>query len=166
MKLLKKLETHGIDGTAHLVHSMMELEKCKEELKNTRNELSRWQSGAVKSIEVYDVDKEVSTYDIAGPSARREACASLSSMQAILQTTNTLVEVKKEKIAAVCQLAVALEDLEDTQETLGQQAVFTDAWQGRFDELALLAEAAGVDKVQIQAIRHRSVSGKNRARYE
>jgi hypothetical protein len=61
-------------------------------------------------------------------------------MQAILQTTNTLVEVKKEKIAAECQLAVALEKLEDTQETLGQQAVFTDAWQGRFDELALLTE--------------------------
>ena len=79
---------------------MMELEECKEELKNTLNEFSHWQSEAVKSIEVYDVDKEVSTYDIAGPSARREACASLSSMQAILQTTNTLVEVKKEKITA------------------------------------------------------------------
>ena len=53
---------------------MMELEKCKEELKNTINELSHWQSGGVKSIEVYNVDKEVSTYVIAGPSTRREAC--------------------------------------------------------------------------------------------
>ena len=87
-------------------------------------------------------------------------------MQAISQTTNILVEVKKEKIAAECQLAVALEELEDTQETLGQQAVLTDAWQGRFDELALLAEGAGVDKVQIQVICYRSVSGKKRARYE
>jgi hypothetical protein len=50
-------------------YSMMELEECKEELKNTLNEFSHWQSGAVKSIEVYDVDKEVSMYDIAGPSA-------------------------------------------------------------------------------------------------
>ena len=49
---------------------MMELEECNEELKNTLNEFSHWQSGAVKSIEVYDVDKEVSMYDIAGPSAR------------------------------------------------------------------------------------------------
>ena len=55
-------------------YSMMELEKCKEELKNTINELSHWQSGGVKSIEVYNVDKEVSTYVIAGLSARREAC--------------------------------------------------------------------------------------------
>ncbi len=145
---------------------MMEFEKCKEELKNTLNELSHWQSGAVKSIEVYDVDKEVSSYNIAGPSAQKEACTSSSSMQAISQTTNILVEVKKEKIAAECQLAVALEELEDTQETLGQQAVFTDAWQGRFDKLALLPEGAGVDKVQIQAIHYRSVSGKKRGRYE
>ena len=74
--------------------------------------------------------------------------------------------MKKEKIVAECQLAVALEELEDTQETLGQQAIFTDAWQGCFDELALLAEGAGVDKVLIQAIRYRYVSGKKHAWYE
>ena len=163
--VLKKLETHGIDGTAHLVHSMIELETCKEELKNALTELSHWKSGAVKSVEVYDVDKNVSTYDIlAGPSTQSEACASSSSMHVILQATDTLVEVKKEKIQAECQLADALEDLEDTQETLGQQVVFTDTWQGRFDELALLAEEAGVDKVQVYDIRHRSVAGKKRAR--
>ena len=154
--MLKKLETRGIDGTAHIVHSMIELEKCKEELKNAQTELSQWKSGAVKSIEVYDVDKEVSTYDNSGPFMQREAGASSSSMHLILQTTNTLVKVKKEKFQAESQLANALEDLEDTQETLGQQVVFTDSWQGRFDELAILAEAAGVDKVQVYNIRNRS----------
>ena len=87
---------------------------------------------------------------------QREAGASSSSMHLILQTTNTLVKVKKENFQAESQLANALEDLEDTQETLGQQVVFTDSWQGRFDELAILAEAAGVDKVQVNNIRNRS----------
>jgi hypothetical protein len=77
-------------------------------------------------------------------------------MHLILQTTNTLVKVKKENFQAESQLANALEDLEDTQETLGQQVVFTDSWQGQFDELAILAEAAGVDKVQVCNIRNRS----------
>ena len=78
------------------------------------------------------------------------------TLHLILQTTNTLVKVKKENFQAESQLANALEDLEDTQETLGQQVVFTDSWQGRFDELAILAEAAGVDKVQVCNIRNRS----------
>jgi hypothetical protein len=42
--MLKKLETRRIDGTAHIVHSMIELEKSKEELKNAQTELSQWKS--------------------------------------------------------------------------------------------------------------------------
>lgn len=82
LKLLRKYQSHGISREAHLMHSMLEMNKCKKALKIAHKEISR--------------------------------------------------------------------------------AQFTDTWQGRFDQLALLAEAAGVDKVQIQAIRCGPISGTKR----
>ena len=46
-------------------------------------------------------------------------------------------------------------DLEDSNELVGQQTVFTDIWQGRFDELAALVEAGQNDGATISAIRNR-----------
>jgi len=35
-----------------------ELEKCKQELQVAQQELARWRSGALRSIEVHDVDND------------------------------------------------------------------------------------------------------------
>jgi len=77
------------------------------------------------------------------------------------QYAATLVRVKKENSAMKDDLDDAKDDLEIANETLTQQAVATDRWQGRFDELAELAQAAGVDGQKIAEIRSRSLaSGK------
>jgi len=56
-----------------------------------------------------------------------------------------LKKVKTEKIAAEEALFEAKEDIEDVNELVQQQAVFTDKWQGKFDDVAKLAQEAGVD---------------------
>ena len=50
------------------------------------------------------------------------------------------------------------EDLEDANILVTQQAVATDVWQGRFDELFELARAAGVDGKILSEIRYRPLS--------
>mmetsp|Transcript_30542 Transcript_30542/g.67728 ORF Transcript_30542/g.67728 Transcript_30542/m.67728 type:complete len:414 (+) Transcript_30542:477-1718(+) len=70
------------------------------------------------------------------------------------QYAANLVRVKKEKSAVK-------DDLEIEKETVTLQALATDRWQGRFDEVAELALAAGVDPQAIAEIRNRSLaSGK------
>lgn len=173
----EKLETREIDRTANLVHSsMMASNTCKKMLKNARDVLSRGQSGAIKRSDGYDdVDKEVTTIDIVGPYSPMLVQASSSSTRGKLQPINTLIDLRKEGMMAKCQLADALENFKDTRATLEKQAVFTDAWQGRFNEIASFVKAAGLsarfflaefDKAQVQAIRHRSILGKKRTRYE
>ena len=53
------------------------------------------------------------------------------------------------------------DDLEIANETVTQQAVFTDSWQSKFDELATIAKASGVDGAVISKIRNRSITGSN-----
>mmetsp|Transcript_20927 Transcript_20927/g.60015 ORF Transcript_20927/g.60015 Transcript_20927/m.60015 type:complete len:296 (+) Transcript_20927:123-1010(+) len=74
------------------------------------------------------------------------------------QYAKSLVKVKKEKAETEESLAEAKDDCDDTNELVQQQTLTVDIWQGRFDEVAKLAEAAGVDIQQINAIRHRSLS--------
>lgn len=68
----------------------------------------------------------------------------------------TLKKVKIEKEAAKDALAEAKEDVEDANELVQQQTLFTDKWQGKFDDLAELAEEAGVDIQKINEIRYRA----------
>ena len=68
----------------------------------------------------------------------------------------TLKKVKTEKVATEDALTEAKEDIEDANELIQQQSLFTDKWQGKFDDLAKLAEEAGVDLQKINEIRYRS----------
>jgi len=62
-------------------------------------------------------------------------------------------------LAIKATLDDAKDDLEIANETLTQQAVATDSWQGRFEELAELAQAGAVDGQTIAEIRSRSLLG-------
>jgi len=70
-----------------------------------------------------------------------------------------LVQVKQEeREEAWITLEDVREDLEIANETVTQQAVFTDGWQSKFDKLATIAQAAGVDALTILGIRDQSIA--------
>jgi len=92
-----------------------------------------------------------------------------SNLAIALEQSHQMVKVKQEanQRAATAQadLEVARrekqdveEDLEDANILVTQQAVATDVWQGRFDELFELARAAGVDGKILSEIRYRPLS--------
>ena len=54
----------------------------------------------------------------------------------------------------------AKEDLEDSQELVEQQAMFTDTWQGKFEELKELAKSNGTPLAAILEIQDRKVGAK------
>lgn len=58
-------------------------------------------------------------------------------------------KVKTEKVATEDALAEAKEDIQDERTLVQQQSSFTDNWQGKFGDLAKLAEKAGVDPQKI-----------------
>jgi len=73
-----------------------------------------------------------------------------------------LENVRVEKQAVESNLQETRADLEDVRddldianETVTQQAVFTDRWQSKYDDLKALAEANGVDGAAIAAITNR-----------
>ena len=88
------------------------------------------------------------------------------------QHTKTLVRVKQEKNAAETNLKSVQEekeaaetslndtreDLEDANETVQQQLLATDIWQGRFNELVALVLDGQVDGAAIAEIRNRSLA--------
>lgn len=66
-----------------------------------------------------------------------------------------LKKIKTEILSAEDSLSKAKEDIEDANELVQQQSVFTDKWQGKFDDIAKLAEEAGVDLQKINQVRYR-----------
>ena len=68
-----------------------------------------------------------------------------------------LVQVKQEMAEIQEDLKDVREDLDIANDTVTQQAVFTDAWQNKFEELAKLAEIGKVDGATISDIRNRSI---------
>ena len=95
----------------------------------------------------------------------------MSNLAIMHQQNQKLVQVKKEKNDTEVQLKVATEekeaikaeleeieeDLEIAHETVQQQALATDIWQRRFDELAALVNGK-VDGAAVAAIRNRSLA--------
>ena len=69
-----------------------------------------------------------------------------------------IVQIKEEKIAVETALKDVREDLEDNQEDMGRQVLFTDFLQSKIDELAVLAEAGGADRARVAEIKSRSYS--------
>ena len=75
------------------------------------------------------------------------------------------MRVKHEMAETREDLKDVREDLDIANDTVTQQAIFTDAWQNKFEELAKLAEAGRVDGAKISEIRNRSIiTGRNKAR--
>lgn len=76
-----------------------------------------------------------------------------------------LTQVKQEMMETQEDLKDVREDLDIANDTVTQQAVFTDAWQNKFEELAKLVEVGKVDGAKISEIRNRSIStGQGEAR--
>ena len=69
-----------------------------------------------------------------------------------------MVRVKHEMAETREDLKDVREDLDIANDTVTQQAVFTDAWQNKFEELAKLAEAGKVEGAKISEIRNHSIS--------
>ena len=91
--------------------------------------------------------------------------ASTSNLAIRNEQNHKMVQLKQEKNEAVTTLQNVREELEDARDDLGiandtvqHQALATDVWQRRFDELALLAEAGRVDGATISEIRTRSLA--------
>ncbi len=145
----------------------------KEQLKNSR-----------PIIETVDLTNKIDPGSSSGgedsneeepPSKRRRMKSNLAFA---LEQTQKMVKVKEEakERAAVAEANVAVarrekdaaeaslrdveEDLEDSEELVFQQTLTTNIWQGRFDELFELAEAAGVDGSLLSEIRNRPTASR------
>ena len=76
------------------------------------------------------------------------------------EKSQKLIKVKQEKIATETALEDTKEDLEDTQEEFGNQVMYVNFLQGKIDELAELAKAAGADRSKITEIKGRLYSSR------
>ena len=118
-----------------------EIASLKESLKNS------------KPIDVIDLT------DTTSSTKRLRTEDSPKSALAIQHEQNQkMVKVKEEKIAAETALEDVREDLEDNQEDMGRQVLFTNFLQSKIDELAELAEAGGADRARVAEIKGRSYS--------
>jgi len=118
-----------------------EIASLKKSLKNS------------KPINVVDlVDTTTSKH------ARTEEDTPKSNLAIQHEQNQKIVQVKEEKVAAETALKDVREDLEDYQEDMGRQVLFTDFLQSKIDELAALAEVGGVDRAQVAEIKGRSYS--------
>eukprot|EP00956_Cyclotella_meneghiniana_P015576 scaffold23941_cov42-Cyclotella_meneghiniana.AAC.5 len=72
-----------------------------------------------------------------------------------------LKTVTEEKNCTKAELEDTREDLDIANETVQQQALATDIWQRKFDELAALVAAGKVDGAAVAAIRNRSLAHKH-----
>ena len=71
----------------------------------------------------------------------------------------SLRSVQKEKETVEANLEDVRGDLGDANELVEQEALATDIWQRRFDELASLVQAGRADGAAISDIRYRSLAG-------
>ena len=120
-----------------------EIASLKESLKNS------------KSIETVDLTSGDGTEYTSNKRQRTDAKSYLAIQH---EQNQKIVQIKEEKIAAETALEDAREDLEDSQEDMGRQVLFTDFLQSKIDELAALAEAGGVDRARVAEIKGRSYS--------
>lgn len=112
-------------------------------------ELARWQLGELKSVSVFDLDTGTSALEAAGSKRHRGGDAGATSGPSALQQ---LVAVKEEKTEAQRSLNVAQEDLEDSDQLVSQQALYTDFLQAKLNEMESLALRAGADPSTVSEI--------------
>ena len=115
---------------------------------------------AILQDAVETVDMTNDELEPASKRLRTESDTPKKSLAGILleETGKKLVKVKQEQVETRADLEDVRDDLDIANETVTQQAVFTDAWQSKFDELAAIAQAAGVDGKTISEIRNRSIT--------
>ena len=70
----------------------------------------------------------------------------------------SIVRVKEERQVAETALADVRDDLDIEKDTITQQEIFLTSWMKKFDDLADIAQNAGVDGAVMKSIRDRSVS--------
>ena len=117
-----------------------EIASLKESLKNS------------KPIDVLDLT------DTTSSKRPRTEDTTKSALAFQHEQNQKMVKVKEEKVAVEAALEDVKEDLEDNQEDMGRQVLFTDFLQSKIDELAALAEAGGVDRALVAEIKGRSYS--------
>ena len=83
---------------------------------------------------------------------RQAAAAKAAEHQAKLSALQQLVAVKEEKTEAQRSLNVAQEDLEDSDQLVSQQALYTDFLQAKLNEMESLALRAGADPSTVSEI--------------
>ena len=140
-----------------------EIALLKESLENSKQ---------ISAVELSDeeiaiLQDAVDTVDMTNDELDEPACkrprtedTPMKSLAGILleETDKRLVKVKQEQVETRADLEDVRDDLDIANETVTQQAVFTDAWQSKFDDLAAIAQAAGVDGRVISEIRNRSIT--------
>lgn len=143
-----------------------EQKKLKEEEKIAQLKASKDKEIAERDKEIAILQDAVETVDMTNdelePASKRlrtEGTPKKSLAGILLEETGKkLVKVKQEQVETRADLEDVRDDLDIANETVTQQAVFTDAWQSKFDELAAIAQAAGVDGKTISDIRNRSIT--------
>ena len=116
-----------------------EIASLKESLKNS------------KPIDVIDLTDDTTSSKLSQTEDTPKSALALQHEQ-----NQKMAKVKEEKIAAETALEDVREDLEDNQEDMGRQVLFTNFLQSKIDELAALAEAAGADRARVAEIKGRS----------
>ena len=79
------------------------------------------------------------------------------TQDAMRQADERVQQDQREIDELKAKLKAAKEDLEDSQELVEQQAMFTDTWQGKFEELKELAKSGGISLAAILEIQNRKV---------
>jgi len=118
-----------------------EIASLKESLKNS------------KPIDVIDLTDETTSSKLPQTEDTPKSALAIQHEQ-----NQKMAQVKEEKIAAETALEDVREDLEDNQEDMGRQVLFTNFLQSKIDELAALAEAGGADRARVAEIKGRSYS--------
>jgi len=118
-----------------------EIASLKESLKNS------------KPIDVIDLTDETTSSKLPQTEDTPKSALAIQHEQ-----NQKMAQVKEEKVAAETALEDVREDLEDNQEDMGRQVLFTNFLQSKIDELAALAEAAGANRARVAEIKGRSYS--------
>ena len=140
------------EGALKLVASMKaDITRKEEELEEKEREIKHMTSKPL----IDKVDLTAADDNDDEPSSKRRKCIAGIVLE---EKEKRLVKIKQEQVETRADLENVREDLDIANDTVTQQAVFTDAWQSKFDELAAIAQAQGVDGRAISEIRNRSIT--------
>jgi len=169
MKSVVKQQRNQIRQLESILDPADEVDSIRADLKSKREENDLLKSAITrKDEEIASLKKSlknskpidaVDLTDTKKSSKRPRTEDTTKSALAIQHEQNMkMVKVKEEKVAVETALEDVREDLEDNQEDMGRQVLFTDFLQSKIDELAALAEAGGADRARVAEIKGRSYS--------